>query len=73
MFTLTRILSPAANADPSELRKPDIELTPPQFAAAHWVAEFLGSRAAAMATPPSAVGETSEQSEGRYVEEMAPV
>ena len=48
MFALTNILS--LEADPSGSRNTDIEMTPSQFAAAHWVAEFLGSRA----TPPSA-------------------
>ena len=43
MFALTTILS-MAEADPPESRNTDIELTAPQFAAAHWAAEFLGSR-----------------------------
>jgi hypothetical protein len=71
MFALTRILS-LAETDPSESRNTDIEMTPSQFAAAHWVAEFLGSRTIDTATPPSAAGETCELSDPIPVEEMAP-
>lgn len=71
MFALTTILS-MAEADPPESRNTDIELTAPQFAAAHWVAEFLGSRTIDTETPPSAEGETSELGDPIPLEDMAP-
>ena len=43
MFALTNILS-LAEPDPPESRNTDIEMTASQFAAAHWVAEFLARR-----------------------------
>jgi hypothetical protein len=71
MFALTRILS-LAEADPPESRNTDIEMTPSQFAAAHWVAEVLGRRTIDTATQPSAAGETCELSNPLPVGEMAP-
>jgi hypothetical protein len=72
MVTLTNILS-LAEADPSESRNTDIEMTPSHFAAAHWVAEFLGSRTIDTSTPPSAEGETCELRDPMPHGEMAPV
>ena len=57
MFALTTILS-MAEADPPELRNTGIEMTAPQFAAAHWLAEVLARRTIDPATPPSEAGET---------------
>ncbi len=72
MFALTTILS-MAEADPSESRNTDIEMTPSHFAAAHWLAEFLGSRTIDMATPPSAAGEACELCDPIPHGELAPV
>ena len=55
MFALTTILS-MAEADPPESRNTDIEMTAPQFAAAHWLAEVLARRTIDTETPPSAAG-----------------
>jgi hypothetical protein len=71
MFALTTILS-MAEADPSGPRNTDIEMTAPQFAAAHWVAEVLGRRTIDTETPPSAEGETRELGDPIPLEEMAP-
>ena len=72
MFTLTRILS-LAEADLSESRNTDIEMTTWHFAAAHWVAEFLCSRTYVMATPPSVEDETREFCDSIRHGEMAHV
>jgi hypothetical protein len=61
-----------AEADPPEARNTGIELTAPQFAAAHWVAEVLGRRTIDTATPPSAEGETCEIGGPIPDAEMAP-
>ena len=71
MFALTTILS-MAEADPPGSRNTDIEMTAPQFAAAHWVAEVLGRRTINTATPPSEVGETRELGDPIPLEDMAP-
>ena len=71
MFALTTILS-MAEADPPESRNTDIELTASQFAAVHWVAEFLGRRTINTATPPSEAGETRELGDSIPHEELAP-
>jgi hypothetical protein len=71
MFALTTILS-MAEADPPESRNTDIEMTAPQFAAAHWLAEVLGRRTIDTATPPSEAGETCELGDPIPLEEMAP-
>jgi hypothetical protein len=71
MFALTRTVS-LAEADPPESRNTDTEMTPSPFAAAHWVAEFLGSRTIVTETPPSAEGETRELGDPIPYAEMAP-
>jgi hypothetical protein len=71
MFALTNILS-LAEPDPPESRNTDIEMTASQFAAAHWVAEFLARRTIDTETPPSAEGETCELCDPIPHEEMAP-
>ena len=71
MFALTTILS-MAEADPPESRNTDIEMTAPQFAAAHWVAEVLARRTIDTETPPSDEGETRELGDPIPLEEMAP-
>jgi hypothetical protein len=71
MFALTTTLS-MAEADPSESRNTDIEMTAAHFAAAHWVAEFLARRTIDTSTPPSAAGETCELSDSIPDAEMAP-
>ena len=71
MFALTTILS-MAEADPPESRNTDIELTAPQFAAAHWLAEVLGRRTIDTATSPSEAGETRALGDSIPLEDMAP-
>ena len=71
MFALTTILS-MAEADPPESRNTDIEMTAPQFAAAHWLAEVLARRTIDTATPPSEAGETCELGDPIPDAEMAP-
>ena len=71
MFALTTILS-MAEADPPESRNTGIELTAPQFAAAHWLAEVLARRTIDTATPPSEAGETCELGDPIPDAEMAP-
>ena len=71
MFPLTTILSMAA-ANPPESRNTDIELTASQFAAAHWVAEFLARRTLDTATPPSEAGEACKLGDPIPHEVLAP-
>ena len=71
MFALTTILS-MAEAEPPESKNTGIELTAPQFAAAHWLAEVLGRRTIDTATPPSAEGETRELGDPIPDAEMVP-
>ena len=71
MFALTTILS-MAEADPPESRNTDIEMTAPQFAAAHWLAEVLGRRTIDTAASPSAAGETCELGDPIAHQELAP-
>ena len=61
-----------AEADPPELRNTDIEMTAPQFAAAHWLAEVLGRHTIDTETPPSEAGETRELGDPIPLEDMAP-
>ena len=61
-----------AEADPPESRNTGIELTAPQFAAAHWVAEFLARRTIDTETPPSEAGETCALGDPIPLEDMAP-
>jgi hypothetical protein len=61
-----------AEADPSGPRNTDIEMTAPQFAAAHWVAEVLGRRTIDTETPPSEAGETCALGDPIPLEDMAP-
>ena len=71
MFALTTILS-MAEADPPESRNTDIELTAPQFAAAHWLAEVLGRRTIDTEAPAAAADETCALGDPIPDAEMAP-
>jgi hypothetical protein len=68
MFALTTM----AEADPPEPRNTGIEMTAPQFAAAHWLAEVLARRTIDTETPPSEAGETRERGDPIPLEDMAP-
>jgi hypothetical protein len=71
MFALTTILS-LADADKAQPRNADIALTPTQFAAAHWVAAFLGSRTVDPEPAPEAEAEVPELCDPIPDAEMAP-
>jgi hypothetical protein len=72
MVALTPVPS-LAEDEPPESSNADIEMTEAHFAAAHWVAAFLGSRTIDTSTPPSAEAKTCGLRDPIRLEAMAAV